>query len=158
MFRFIAGLGLGGVLPVATALTTEYSPARSRNLIYAFMFTGFPIGGILAAFLGIFLIPTFGFRVMFVVGLLPLLLVVPLAVTRLPESMAFLVAKNRRSEAEALAERHGIPLDLEPVRAAEAVEESTAPGRLGALSLACSPGATFWRPSFSGSPPSCACL
>ena len=40
----------------------------------------------------------------------------------------------RRYEAEVLADRHGIPLDLEPVRAAEAAGDSTAPGKLGALS------------------------
>ena len=133
LFRFVAGLGLGGVLPVATALTTEYSPPRYRNIIYAFMFTGFPIGGILAAFLGIFLIPAFGFRIMFFLGLLPLVLIVPFAVMRLPESIAFLLANGRRSEAEAIASRYNISLESDQVRSAETAEESAAPSRFSSL-------------------------
>ena len=155
LFRFIAGLGLGGVLPVATALTTEYSPPRYRNIIYAFMFTGFPIGGILAAFLGIFLIPAFGFRIMFFLGLLPLVLIVPLAVIRLPESIAFLLANGRRSEAEAIASRYNISLESDQVRSAETAEESASAGRFSALSSLFSRNyvvATllFWVTSFLG--------
>ncbi len=153
LFRFIAGLGLGGLLPTATALTTEYSPQRSRNFIYALMFTGFPLGGILAAFLGILLIPTFGFRIMFFIGMLPLLVVVPLAVKYLPESMAFLMAAGRRTEAEAIANRYGIPLESEPVRSAPEAERAAAPRRLGALANLFSRGflaATllFWVATF----------
>ena len=44
VLRFLAGLGLGGVLPSATALAGEFAPMRVRNLAYAFVFTGFPGG------------------------------------------------------------------------------------------------------------------
>lgn len=108
--RFVAGLGLGGVLPTATALTAEYSPRKVRNFVYALMFSGFPVGGILAALLGLGLIPTFGWRAMFVVGAVPLVVAVPLALRYLPESIAFLLAKGRIADAEAVARRHGLPL------------------------------------------------
>jgi MFS family permease len=48
LFRFIAGLGLGGVVPTAIALTIEYSPAYRRNLNNALMFSGYSVGGILS--------------------------------------------------------------------------------------------------------------
>jgi len=128
VLRFLAGLGLGGVLPTATALTAEYSPARLRNVVYAVMFSGFPLGGILAALLGVALIPTYGWRSLFVVAVLPLVLVVPVAWRFLPESVTFLLARGRRAEAEAVARRHRIALpvsdetrepgDPEPPRAA----------------------------------------
>ncbi|MEU5592678.1 aromatic acid/H+ symport family MFS transporter [Streptomyces sp. NPDC020298] len=110
-FRFLAGLGLGGVLPTATALSGEYSHPRVRNLVFAIIFSGFPVGGIVAALTGIFVIPRFGWQAMFLLGLLPLVLVVPLALKLLPESIAFLRVKGRYAEAQRTAQRWNIPLE-----------------------------------------------
>lgn len=65
LFRFFAGLGLGGIIPTAAALTNEYAPARYRTVVYAFMFSEVPLGGILASSLSIPLVPAFRWRVMF---------------------------------------------------------------------------------------------
>ncbi|WP_328974464.1 aromatic acid/H+ symport family MFS transporter [Streptomyces canus] len=108
LFRFLAGLGLGGVLPTASALVGEYSHPKTRNLVFATLFSGFPLGGIIAALTGIFALPRFGWQVMFLVGLLPLLLVLPLAIRSLPESIAFLRAKGRHAEADRIADRWNI--------------------------------------------------
>jgi AAHS family benzoate transporter-like MFS transporter len=118
LLRFLAGLGLGGVLPTATALAGEYSDRKSRNLVYAVMLSGMPLGGIIAGFAGARLIPEFGWNVMFLLGLLPAVLVVPVAYLYLPESIAFLLARGRRAEAEKIAERWQIPLEevQEPLR------------------------------------------
>ncbi|MFD3620437.1 MFS transporter [Streptomyces sp. NPDC058676] len=141
LFRFLAGLGLGGVLPTATALTGEYSHPRTRNLVYAIVFSGFPVGGILAAFTGIFIIPRFGWHAMFLLGLLPLLLVVPLAVKYLPESIAFLQAKGRYAEAEKTADRWQIPLDdaQEDVPAAEKQPKGLDSGSMSSVKALFSP-------------------
>lgn len=112
--RFVTGIGLGGVVPTAIALTVEYAPPHRRNFNNALMFSGFSIGGVLAAVLAINLLPDHGFRVLFWVGMAPLLIVVPLAWKFLPESAAYLLARGRRAEAEALAARYGIPLPAEP--------------------------------------------
>jgi len=111
--RFVTGIGLGGVVPTAIALTVEYAPPHRRNFNNALMFSGFSIGGVLAAVLAINLLPDHGFRVLFWVGMAPLLIVVPLAWKFLPESAAYLLARGRRGEAEALAARYGIPLPAE---------------------------------------------
>lgn len=108
LFRFLAGLGLGGVLPTASALVGEYSHPKTRNLVFATLFSGFPLGGIIAALTGIFALPRFGWQVMFLVGLLPLLLVLPLAIRSLPESITFLRAKGRHAEADRIADRWSI--------------------------------------------------
>src|SRR6202035_1285257 len=50
--RFIAGLGLGGIIPVAAALTIEYSSARSKSLNYGLMYSGYSLGILVAALIG----------------------------------------------------------------------------------------------------------
>ena len=117
ILRFIAGLGLGGVIPTATAVTIEYAPRRWRTLTYTVMFSGYSLGGIIAAGLAIPLIPAFGWRIMFWIGVAPLVLVVPVALFFLPESIGFLLSKGRRNEAEIIARRFNLHLDtaVQPV-------------------------------------------
>ena len=110
LFRFIAGLGLGGVVPTASAITIEYAPPERRKFLYALMFSGYSVGGILAASLAIPIVPELGFRAMFFIGMAPLVLVLPLAWKFLPESVSFLLARGRHEEAEELARRHDIQL------------------------------------------------
>lgn len=125
--RFLAGLGLGGVMPTITALTLEYAPVAKKQFTYAVMYTGYSVGGVLAALVAIPLIPAFGWRVMFGLGAVPLVFLTPLCLKLLPESVAFLRAKGRLAEAEATAKRLGIAVAPEP----EPVEETGAPrGRL----------------------------
>jgi AAHS family benzoate transporter-like MFS transporter len=114
LFRFLAGLGLGGVLPSAIALTVEYAPRGRRQLYNALMFAGYSVGGVLAAVLALALVADQGWRVMFWIGVAPLVLVLPLAVKYLPESAGYLLTKGRRAEAEALAARYGVALDEPP--------------------------------------------
>ncbi|MFJ3812542.1 MFS transporter [Streptomyces sp. NPDC090073] len=104
-FRLLGGLGLGGLLPTAAALVIEYAPPRHRNLTYGVMQSGYAVGGILAAAAAIEVIPNAGWRVMYLIGATPLLLVVPIAYRLLPESLDFLVLHGRRDEALALADR-----------------------------------------------------
>ncbi|MFI6673409.1 MFS transporter [Kribbella sp. NPDC050470] len=108
LLRFITGLGLGGVVPTAIALTVEYAPPHRRNFNNALMFSGFSLGGVLAAVLAINLVPTQGFRIMFWIGMAPLVLVLPLAWKFLPESVSFLQARGRHDEAAALAAKYGV--------------------------------------------------
>lgn len=92
--RFIAGLGIGGVMPNVVALMTEYSPKKIRSLLVTIMFSGYSVGGMLSAGLGIWLIPAYGWSAVFFVAIIPLLLL-PLILYFLPESPAFLLhSKN----------------------------------------------------------------
>ena len=88
--RFLTGLGLGGAMPNAVAMTSEFSPHRRRATMVMIMFCGFSIGAALGGLLAAALIPQFGWRSVFVVGGVAPLLLVPIVAWRLPESVRFL--------------------------------------------------------------------
>jgi MFS transporter, AAHS family, 4-hydroxybenzoate transporter len=90
--RFLTGLGLGGAMPNAIALTSEYNPQRRRATMVMIMFCGFSVGAALGGLLAAWLIPQFGWRSVFVVGGIAPLLLVPILVLKLPESVRFLAA------------------------------------------------------------------
>lgn len=98
-FRFIAGLGCGGLMPNAVALMNEYAPKRLRGTMVALMFSGYSVGGMVAAGLGIGLIPSFGWQPMFFIAAVPLLLL-PLILWKLPESLGFLIKQGKQEEAK----------------------------------------------------------
>lgn len=83
--RFLAGLGLGGLLPGLNALTGDLVPARWRPAMATLMMSGVPVGGTVAALLGTVVIPEFGWRWMFFLTLWSLLLI-PLTLRFLPEA------------------------------------------------------------------------
>ena len=103
VLRFIGGLGLGGVMPNAIALTSEFSPHRSRGTMVMVMFCGFPIGATFGGFAAASIIPTYGWQGVFILGgLLPILLVPALA-CMLPESIRHIVLQgNKAAEVRAL--------------------------------------------------------
>lgn len=88
LLRFVAGLGLGGVLPVALALVAEHAPGPRANSATTIMMTGYHVGAVATALLGIVLLGPFGWPAMFVVGAIPSLVLVPLLVAKLPESFS----------------------------------------------------------------------
>lgn len=95
VLRFISGIGLGSIIPQATALVGEYSPQRLRVALMMCITVGFTAGAAVGGFVAAWLIPTFGWRSVFVVGgAVPL--VVAAAMWRwLPESLQFLVVRKR---------------------------------------------------------------
>ncbi|RQM53623.1 MFS transporter [Burkholderia vietnamiensis] len=105
--RVGGGLGLGGVVPTAAALTVEYSPPGRRSFNYALIYTGYSLGGILVALLAMNWLPLYGWRLLFGLGAAPLLLVL-LAARHVPESLDFLLARNRVDDAQVLARTLGI--------------------------------------------------
>jgi AAHS family 4-hydroxybenzoate transporter-like MFS transporter len=68
LFRFFTGLGLGVLMPLGVAYINELAPKRIEN-IFAFVGTmGIALGGIIAALLGAYLTPEFGWRVLYFIG------------------------------------------------------------------------------------------
>ena len=104
IYRFFAGLGCGGLMPNAVALMNEYAPKRLRSTLVAIMFSGYSLGGMLSAGVGIFLLPRFGWESMFFAAAVPLLLL-PVILYYLPESIGFLVRQGRMDEARMLLKR-----------------------------------------------------
>jgi AAHS family benzoate transporter-like MFS transporter len=95
--RFIAGVGIGGVMPIVVAQMTEYSPLRMRSTLITLMYSGYSVGGVLAALLGKGLIESCGWQSVFIAAGLPVILV-PLILKAFPESMPFLIKKGRIDE------------------------------------------------------------
>ncbi len=104
VLRFLAGLGIGGVMPNVVAQMTEYSPRRIRSTMVTLMFSGYAVGGMLAALLGKGLIESFGWQSVFLAAGLPVLLI-PLILKVMPESMPFLIRSERTDELKQLASR-----------------------------------------------------
>ena len=99
VLRFISGIGFGSVIPNVTALVGEYSPQRRRITAIMVMTTlGLNGGAMIGGFVSAWLIPTFGWRSVFYVGGVVPLFIAALMFFRLPESMQFLVLRNRELE------------------------------------------------------------
>jgi AAHS family benzoate transporter-like MFS transporter len=105
--RFIGGLGLGGVISAAAALTVEYSPPEKRNLNFALMYSGYSIGALLSALVGIAFLSSHGWRFVVALGASPLL-ALPFLIVLLPESLDFLLARGDDARAKRLADHLGI--------------------------------------------------
>ncbi|UGQ25214.1 aromatic acid/H+ symport family MFS transporter [Acinetobacter calcoaceticus] len=104
ILRFIAGLGIGGVMPNVVALMTEYAPKKIRSTLVAIMFSGYAIGGMTSALLGAWLVKDMGWQIMFLLAGIPLLLL-PLIWKFLPESLAFLVKSNQSEQAKSIVSK-----------------------------------------------------
>ncbi|HLI19663.1 MAG TPA: MFS transporter [Stellaceae bacterium] len=98
ILRVLTGLGLGGVLPNAVALTSEYAPRRNRAMVIAVMFCGYSIGGGISALVSARLIPAYGWPSAFVFGGVIPLLLAPAIYLWVPESIDFLAQRTRRSQ------------------------------------------------------------
>ncbi|MFI8419249.1 MFS transporter [Streptomyces sp. NPDC085460] len=96
--RFLAGLGLGGLIPVCLTVVAEFTPARRLPLATGIVMSAYHAGGMTATGVGLALAPSHGWRWAFAAGVLPALVVVPLLLRFLPESPTVLAGRARRDE------------------------------------------------------------
>ena len=97
ILRFVAGIGLGGIMPNLVALVGEYSPRRSRVFIVMVIQNGFNIGAMLGGFVALWLVPEFGWRSVFFFGGIVPLVIGALMLLFLPESLQFLALRRKHS-------------------------------------------------------------
>jgi AAHS family 4-hydroxybenzoate transporter-like MFS transporter len=114
--RFFAGLGLGGAMPNAAALSSEYVPKRHRPFAVTLTIVCVPLGGSLAGFVGGLILPVYGWRMLFLVGgILPLVLAAILLKV-LPESPRYLARRRERwPELRTLLTKLGHPVAADAV-------------------------------------------
>ncbi|MET1755721.1 MFS transporter [Novosphingobium sp. RD2P27] len=107
--RLIASVGLGGAMPSAVALLSEFTPVRRRSFMVTLGMICTPVGGVLAGLVSAWLLPVYGWQSLFLVGgLLPLVLA-GIMLVALPESPQFLASRpGRRAELERFAARLGV--------------------------------------------------
>jgi MFS transporter, putative metabolite:H+ symporter len=130
-FRFLAGLGLGGMLVVDPSMLTEYLPPQRRGRLLVFLDFWWPVGLLMATGLSyVFLGPTFdrfgdwSWRYLFLAASFPAFLAF-VARRTLPESPYFLARQGRTKEAaEVLTEITGRPVEEADFSAPEETRSS----------------------------------
>ena len=98
VFRFLVGFGLGGELPVAATLMSEYAPTQLRGRFIVLLESFWGVGWLVAALISYLLIPQFGWKIAFLIGALPALYVFLIRL-HMPESIRYLISKGKVDEA-----------------------------------------------------------
>lgn len=104
VFRFLVGFGLGGQLPVAVTLVSEYAPPGARGKFIVLLESFWGVGWLVAAVIAYLVIPRYGWNVAFLMGALPALYVFKIWKS-VPESVHYLLGKGRIAEAHEIV-RH----------------------------------------------------
>jgi putative MFS transporter len=119
ILRFLAGIGLGGSLPQPGVYVSEYVPAKYRGRFLGLVEASWVYGALLSLIFPFILFPVIGWRLTFLVSLLPLVLI-PVVYFLAPESLRYLQVKGRAQEAIELLKKHKLVSadfkeDLSPV-------------------------------------------
>jgi MFS family permease len=107
ILRFLAGIGLGGSLPQPGVYVTEYVPAKYRGRFIGLVGASWVYGALLSLIFPFILFPVIGWRLTFLVSLLPLILI-PVVYFLAPESLRYLQIKGRTQEAIKLLKKHNL--------------------------------------------------
>lgn len=99
VMRFLTGLFLGGMIPVDTALTSEYISAKYRGRFVSTLTVLWPVGMLIAAIISLSYVETFGWRILFIAGVVPALLSFFIR-RKVPESPRWLATQGRGKEAK----------------------------------------------------------
>jgi putative MFS transporter len=137
--RVVAGLGLGGELPVVATLVSEFSPRAQRGRMIVLLESFWAYGTLAAGLVALFVLPQFGWRGAFVVAALPALYVAYLR-SALPESPRWLAERGRSAEADAVVRR----VERAAGGALLTLGAAIAPARSGRTSIA-----ELWRPAYA---------
>jgi len=114
IFRFFAGLFLGGIVPSINVLVAEYASDRRRGTVMGVYGIGFPLGAAIGGFLSIWLIGTFGWRGPFFFSASATGILLIWAAVKLPESVGYLVERHPKGALEAynkIGAKLGLPPD-----------------------------------------------
>ena len=137
--RVIAGLGLGGELPVVATLVSEFSPRAQRGRMIVLLESFWAYGTLAAGLVALFVLPQFGWRGAFLVAALPALYVAYLR-SALPESPRYLAERGRNAEADAIVRR----VERAGGGALLTLGAAVAPARSGRTSLT-----ELWKPAYA---------
>ncbi len=107
--RFLAGAGLGGAMPSFVSLASEYVPSSRRAAIVSLLWAAFPLGGVVGGVMASYMIPVYGWQSIFIFGGTVPLVIALLLIVALPESIAFLINRNRPPEQIARSLRRVFP-------------------------------------------------
>ncbi|MGQ4891787.1 MAG: MFS transporter [Candidatus Njordarchaeia archaeon] len=123
LYRTIAGIGLGGALPIPGVYVSEYIPAKLRGTATGLIETAWVWGVLSGLVIEYFVLPVYGWRITFLIGVLPIV-IVPFIVLTLPESIRYLERKGRLNEAIKVLKDGGVLSGEIKVEETESVERS----------------------------------
>jgi AAHS family 4-hydroxybenzoate transporter-like MFS transporter len=98
LLRFIAGIGMGGTVPNCIALSAEFAPVKTRATKVSTMYVGYTLGSALSGFIAAKYIPLAGWPIVFYIGGIAPLLLLPVLAVGLPESVRFLALQQGNTE------------------------------------------------------------
>lgn len=107
LYRFLAGLGLGGVLPIPGVYISEYTPAKYRGTFVGLIETAWVWGTILSIVISIAFLPTWDWEGVFLWGILSVILL-PAIIVFLPETVRYLEEKGKIDQAIEILERYNL--------------------------------------------------
>ena len=143
VFRFLVGFGLGGELPVAATLMSEYAPSHLRGRFIVLLESFWGVGWLVAACISYLLIPKFGWHIAFIIGTAPALYVFLIRL-HMPESIRYLISKGRIDEAKSIVADLECKLGVE----GKAFDEKLSDVELGTNQQAKPAFSTLWAPQF----------
>lgn len=141
IIRFLQGIGIGAEVPVASAYINEFIGSKKRGRFFLLYEVIFPVGLMFAGIVGYFLVPMYGWKAMFWMGLIPPLLAAPLR-WLMPESPRWLLSKGRIHEADRVVSS----LEQEVLSRGGVLEEP----KVTRLVIPASQGRQGWLELFSG--------
>ena len=118
--RVFAGVGLGGAVPCAITLTSEYSPSKGRGKYVSVMYSGFLVGIVLAGYIAGFLLQSVGWRPLFLLGFFAPLAVIIVLILMLPESARWLSVRYKTEK-----QRKALAAIVQKLQPGILVDEST---------------------------------
>ena len=109
-FRFLTGIGIGGMLAATNAVTAECSNSKSRRAAIAAYVAGYPLGAIIGGVAASeWLLPDHGWRAVFVFGAVVTAILIPVVMLVMPETAAYLATKNNLPGVNKTLRAFGLP-------------------------------------------------
>jgi len=113
VMRLLGGLGTGGVMPVLSTWMSEYIPAKRRGTFVAVLESSWSFGALLISVISLLVIPAYGWRSIFPILFVSLILVA-LVQRYMPESIRYLEVRGRIQQAKRILEEHSFTVPSEP--------------------------------------------
>ena len=147
ILRFICGIGLGGEWGVGAALVTEYWPENLRSRATSFVHSGWPVGYGLASLAYMYVVPIYGWRSLFFIGIIPAFLAIWVRYS-VPEPEAYVEAQKKRADAEKAGNAEKTKAPLRVLFSAEHRRRTFVASLLTTGALMAYWGSASWLPSY----------